>query len=112
MPTDQRLLNRLRQLEHDAAQEERDGLLNPDADLGGLDPAWVAEEVARCRADPEYFIDNYCKVEADTGRAIASKLGGENLEQVAVVPASLEALGFDANARGALLSEQGERDMA
>jgi len=70
MPTDQRLLNRLRQLEHDAAQEERDGLLNPDADLGGLDPAWVAEEVARCRADPEYFIDNYCKVEADTGAGV------------------------------------------
>jgi len=70
MPMDQRLLNRLRQLEHDAAQEERDGLLNPDADLGGLDPAWVAEEVARCRADPEYFIDNYCMVESDTGQGV------------------------------------------
>jgi len=70
MPTDRTLLSRLRVLEQDAAQDERAGLLNPDADLNGLDPQWVAEEVARCRVDPEYFIDNYCKVESDTGAGV------------------------------------------
>ncbi len=39
MPTDLKLLNRLRALEQDVAQEERAGLVNPDADLGGLDAA-------------------------------------------------------------------------
>ncbi len=70
MPTDRILLNRLKALEQDVAQEERAGLVNPDADLGGLDAAWVAEEVARCRRDPESFIDSYCRVEADTGAGV------------------------------------------
>ncbi len=70
MPTDRMLLNRLRALEQGAVEEERAGLLNPDADLGGLAAAWVIEEVARCQRDPEYFIDSYCKVEADTGAGV------------------------------------------
>jgi len=45
-------------------------LLNPDADLGGLDPRWVAEEIARCQRDPEYFVDNFCMVESDAGDGV------------------------------------------
>jgi hypothetical protein len=40
-------------------------------------------------------------------RAIASKTAGEDLEQVAVIPAGLEAFGFDpAPGRGLVLQER------
>ncbi len=63
------LLSRLQKLEHTIAQRQTTAL-NPQAELGGLDPAWVAAEIERCRSDPESFVDTYCQVESDTGQGI------------------------------------------
>ncbi len=52
------LANRLAKLQQVVSQRDHTGL-NPDADLGDLDPAWVAAEIAHCRADPIYFVDTY-----------------------------------------------------
>lgn len=63
------LANRLAKLEQTTARRTAVAL-NPAADLGDLDPVWVAEEIARCRDDPAYFIDTYCQVESDTGKGV------------------------------------------
>lgn len=63
------LLNRLSKLEQ-AVGARNAVALNPAADLGDLDPAWVGAEIAHCRADPVYFVDTYCKVESDTGKGV------------------------------------------
>jgi len=63
------LANRLAKLQQVVSQRDHTGL-NPDADLGDLDPAWVAEEIAHCRADPVYFVDTYCKIQSDKGHGL------------------------------------------
>jgi hypothetical protein len=63
------LANRLAKLQQAVSQRDHTGL-NPNADLGDFDPAWVAEEIAHCRTDPVYFVDTYCKVESDTGKGV------------------------------------------
>jgi len=65
------LLNRLSKLEQVVGARNAVAL-NPAADLGDLDPAWVAAEIARCRADSAYFIDTYCLVESDAGRGVVA----------------------------------------
>ncbi len=63
------LLSRLSKLE-EATTRRHAVALNPAADLGDLDPVWVSQEIAQCRADPAYFIDTYCMVESDTGKGV------------------------------------------
>ena len=60
------LASRLVRLEQTVAQRHNRSL-NPRASLEGLDPQWVADEIAYCKADAVYFVDTYCKVESDTG---------------------------------------------
>jgi hypothetical protein len=63
------LASRLVRLEQTVAQHHNTSL-NPQASLQGLDPQWVADEIAHCRADAVYFVDTYCKVESDTGAGV------------------------------------------
>src|SRR5919198_2105470 len=63
------LASRLVRLEQTIAQRHNTSL-NPRASLEGLDPQWVADEIAHCRADAVYFVDTYCKVESDTGTGV------------------------------------------
>ncbi len=63
------LLSRLSKLE-EVTTRRHAVALNPAADLGDLDPVWVSQEIAHCRADPAYFIDTYCMVESDAGHGV------------------------------------------
>src|ERR687886_139742 len=63
------LASRLVRLEQTVAQRHNTSL-NPRASLEGLDPQWVTDEIAHCRADAVYFVDTYCKLESDTGAGV------------------------------------------
>jgi hypothetical protein len=63
------LASRLVRLEQTVAQRHNTSL-NPQASLDGLDPQWVADEIARSSVDAIHFIDQYYRVESDTGEGV------------------------------------------
>jgi hypothetical protein len=59
------LASRLERLERAMLRHEQEA-----AEREGLDPAWIAQEVMACKADPVHFVDTYCKVQSDEGKGL------------------------------------------